>query len=65
MIGIEKVVDTEILPYILFRYYKISVREGGDNELFITLVPNFFNNVFLFVGLTTLETMQNFDWLIH
>ncbi len=25
----------------------------------------FYNNVFLFFGLTTLETLVNFDWLIY
>ena len=29
-------------------------RKGGDNGLFITLVPKFYYNVSLFVGLTTL-----------
>ena len=36
-----------------------SQRESGDNELFITLVPN----VFLFVGSTNLGTLLNFDLL--
>ncbi len=36
-----------------------------NNELFITLVPKVYNNVFLFVGLTNLGTLLNFDWLIH
>ena len=33
-----------------------------DNGLFITLVKKVFNNVFLFVSLTTLGTSVNFDW---
>ena len=41
-----------------------KTREGGDNGLFITLVLKVFN-VFLFVGLTTLEFVLNFDWLVH
>ena len=36
--------------------FGIFVREGGDIGLFITLVPKFYNNVFLFLGLTTLGT---------
>ena len=28
-----------------------------------TIVPKVLNNVFLFVGLTTLGTWVNFDWL--
>ena len=31
-------------------------REGGDIGLFILLVPKVFNNIFLFVGSTTLGT---------
>ena len=27
--------------------------------------PKFFNNVFLFVGLTTLRTILNFDWFVE
>ena len=42
-----------------------NVKEGGDNVMLISLVPKFYNNVFLFVDLTTLETLVNFDWLIH
>ena len=34
-------------------------REGGEIGMFITLVPS----VFLFVGITTLGTLGNFDWL--
>ena len=37
--------------------------ERGGNGLFITLVPKVYNNVFLFVGLTTLGDLLNFDWL--
>ena len=32
--------------------------------LFITLVPKVSTNVFLLVGLTTLELLPNFDWLL-
>ena len=39
----------------------LSSREGGHIRLFITLVPKVYNNVFLFVGVTT----WNFDWSIH
>ena len=35
--------------------YSIPHREGGDNGLFATLVPKVYNDVFLFVGLTTLS----------
>ena len=38
--------------------------EGGDIGLFITPVPKVYNNVFLFVGLTTLGNLTNYDWLI-
>ena len=31
-------------------------RERGDNGLFLTLVQKFYNNVFLFLDLTTLGT---------
>ena len=31
--------------------------EEGDNRLFITLVPKVYNNVFLFLALTTLGTL--------
>ena len=40
-------------------------RERVSNGLFITLVLKVFNNVFLFVGLTTSGTLVNFDWLAH
>ena len=33
--------------------------------MFITLVPKFYNNGFLFVSLTTLGTSVNFDWFVH
>ena len=42
-----------------------NVKEGGDNVMLISLVPKFYNNVSLFVDLTTLGTLVNFDWLIH
>ena len=45
---------------ILFKLLKCPHRERGDIELFITLVPNVFDNVFLFVGLTTLGTFIEF-----
>ncbi len=35
-------------------------REGGDNGLFIALVPKFYHKVFLFVGLTTFGTFIEF-----
>ena len=37
--------------------------ERVDNWLFITLVPMFYNETFLFDGFTTLGTY--FDWLVH
>ena len=40
-------------------------RERGENELFITLVPKVYYNVFLLVGLTTLGTFVNVDWLVY
>ena len=39
-------------------------RKGGDNRLFINQSSKFYNYIFLFVGLTTVETL-NFDWLIQ
>ena len=41
----------------------VLFRESGDNGLFIILVPKVYDNVFLFVGLTTLETYTEF-WLV-
>ena len=38
----------------------IFCREGGDTGLFIILVPKFYNNVFLFLGLTTMGTFIEF-----
>ena len=44
----------------------LYIREGGDNGLFIILwSPKFYSNVFFFVGLTTLETLIEFDWLVN
>ena len=40
-------------------------REGGHIRLFITLVPKVFNSVVLFVGIPTLETFIDFDWLVY
>ena len=40
------------------------MRNNKDNGLFITLVPKFYNSVFLFIGLTTLGTSVTFDWLV-
>ena len=40
-------------------------RERGDNGLLITLVPKFYDNVFLFVDLTTFGTSVNLDLLPH
>ncbi len=37
-----------------------NLREGGDIRLFITQAPKFYNNVFLFVGFTTLGTYIEF-----
>ena len=33
-------------------------REGGDIGLFITVVPKFYDKVFLLVGLTTFGTIE-------
>ena len=44
----------------------VSLREGGDIALFfLHKSPKFCNKVFLFIGLTTLKTLVNFDWLIQ
>ena len=37
-----------------------KVRKRGDNWLFIKLVPKVLNNVFLFIGLATLITFNEF-----
>ena len=29
------------------------------------LSPNFYDNVFLFAGLTSVGTLYNFNWLVH
>ncbi len=48
-----------------------QVNHGWTNSilkqrgLLITLVPKFYNNVFLLVSLTTLETFIKFDWLVY
>ena len=42
-----------------------QIRERGDNGLFIMLVPKVFNNIFLFVGSTTLGTLVDFDLSVH
>ena len=41
--------------------YELKPRERGDNGLFITLVPKVYNIVFLFGGLTTLETLKELN----
>ena len=57
---IQNLIDNLLYVYILLK--KIE-REGG-NGLFITVVPKVLNDVFLFVGLTTLGTLVNFNWLV-
>ena len=52
------------IEYNYVKCMSLKLREGGDNGLFITLVPKVYYNVFLCVGITTLGTL-NFDWLIH
>ena len=37
-----------------------EIRKGGDVGLFITLVPKFYNNAFLFDGTTSLEILVDF-----
>ena len=51
-----------VCPYFLSE--KLT-RKRGDNGLFITLVPKFYYKVVLFVGLTILGTLVNFDWLVN
>ena len=48
-----------------FRSSTVICREGRDVGLFITLVPQIYNNVFLFVCLTTLGTFLEFDCFVH
>ena len=52
----ERLLGSEFLWYM---------QEGKDIGLLITLVPKVLYNVFLFVGLTTLGTSIEFDWLVH
>ena len=40
-------------------------RERGDNWLIISQSTKFCNDVFLFVGFTTLGTLVNFNWLVQ
>ena len=40
-------------------------RERGQWAVYYTSPQSFINNVFLFVGLTTLRTLVNFDWFVH
>ena len=42
-----------------FFYKNVAFKDGGDINLFITLVPKVF---FLFVGLTALGLLFYFDW---
>ena len=39
-------------------------RERGQLAIYYNSRQRFFNNVFLFIGLTTLGTLVNFDWLV-
>ena len=47
-----------------FLYFQFN-RKKGDIWLFIILVPKVLNNGFLFVNLTTSETLLYFNWLVH
>ncbi len=49
----------------IYSHFFQREREDLDHGLFIALVPKFYNNVFLFVGFTTLETLIDFDWLVY
>ena len=39
--------------------------ERGQWAVYFTSPQKFYNNVFLFVGVTNLWTLMNFDWLVH
>ena len=41
----------------------LYIKDEGDEKLFITLVPKVFDNVFLYVGLTTFGTYNEFCWV--
>ena len=43
----------------------IKNKARGEKMLFISIVPKFYKNVFLLVGLPTLVTLMNFYLLIH
>ena len=73
-LGKEKYLDCKtnlkarrnIIHFLRCSFMKsILSRERGKNGLFIALVPKFYNNLFLIVGLTTLRTLMNFDWLVN
>ena len=58
--------ETFNFQHFLLQSYVVWTREKGGPGMFITLVNNFFkNNVLLFVWLTTLGTLVNFNWLVH
>ncbi len=66
----QRIIDRLYLKILriieLYNYYNEAAndrQERGDNGRLLHLSPKFFNNVFLFVGWTTLETLLNFDWL--
>ena len=56
--------NNSLIMWRIVRFNAERERERGDNGLFITLVPKVLNNLFLFVDLTTLETLLSFDWLV-
>ena len=45
----------DIEPPLTISTDEVRTRKEGDNGLFIKLVPKFFYNVILFVGLTSLR----------
>ena len=54
-----------LLAQFIYLNITLLFSEVGDIELFITLVPKVFNNVFLFIGLTTLGTFNLLVYLVE
>ena len=56
---------TEILPDKHALNLLLHMTERGDNGLIINVSPKCQDNAFLFVGLKTLGTYDEFDWLVY
>ena len=56
--------DLKIFMELVQLSIVFTTREGGDNGLLLHLSPKFYNNVFLFVGFTTLGTFIKFGLVL-